>query len=116
MKMRQVDVFITLDQLTAWVIAYPPLGKGKELNKEILSKALEEREVSFGLQQEVLDHLPASKKRYFRLVLVALGNRAVDGTDGYVEDLFSREVKKTASVDEFGRVDSYFFGLNSEYK
>ncbi len=101
----QVDVFITLDQLTAWVIAYPPLGKGKELNKEILSKALEEREVSFGLQQEVLDHLPASKKRYFRLVLVALGNRAVDGTDGYVEDLFSREVKKTASVDEFGRVD-----------
>ena len=33
-------------------------------------------------------------------MLVALGNRAVDGTDGYVEDLFSREVKKTASVDE----------------
>lgn len=101
----QVDVFVTLDQLTAWVIAYPPLGKGKELDKDMLSKALEEREVYFGIEQEVLDRLPSSKKRYFHLVLVALGNRAVDGTDGYVEDLFSREVKKTAAVDEFGRVD-----------
>lgn len=101
----EIDLFITLDQMSAWLIAYPPIGKGKELDRDMLSKTLESGGVRFGIEEQILDRIPTSKKKYFRLILVAQGNRAVDGKDGYVEDLFSREIKKTAAVDEFGRVD-----------
>lgn len=101
----QAEVFLTKDRMSAWIFAYPPTGSGREIDQEMLRQALAAREVSFGLDEELLKSLPNSKNRYFSLFLAARGIRPVHGTDGYVEDLFSRSAHREMVSDEFGQVD-----------
>lgn len=101
----QAVVFVTNDRLTAWVFAFPPVGEGKELDRDMLNKALAEKQVKFGLDEGVLDALPDHKERYFRLHLVARGQPAVHGKDGQIVDLFKRKPERELAVDEYNRVD-----------
>jgi len=101
----QVMVFLTQGQMTAWVLAYPPVGSGRELDRDLLSAALEEKQVTYGIDEELLSRLPSDQDRYFHLFLVARGEPPVHGKDGSIIDRFSREIKREIIVDEFDRVD-----------
>jgi len=101
----QVVVFVPKSGLSAWVLVYPPVGKGKELDREALAQALELQQVGFGLDNALLDSLPHKPDRYFRLFPAAWGQAPVNGMDGQVADLFPREVEWTLIVDESNRVD-----------
>ncbi len=101
----QAVAFVTNDRLTAWVLAYPPVGGGKELDRDMLLKALGEKQVKYGLDDDLLDALPSRKDRYFRLYLAARGRPAVHGRDGQVVDLFKRSPERKLVVDEYNRVD-----------
>ena len=101
----EVQVFVSTDRMAAWVLAYPPVGEGKELDGELISQALEAAKVRFGLEQERLDAMPERPDRYFRLLLAARGVPAVHGKDGYVVDLVPRTVQREWVVDEYNRVD-----------
>lgn len=98
-------VFIAADHLAAWIMVLPPVGKGKELNMKILDHALESEGVTFGIDEDLLQRLPQEKERYFNLFLIAKGNHAADGKDGYIVDYFSRSMEKKFTVDEHDRVD-----------
>ncbi len=101
----QPVAFVAYDRLTAWVFAYPPVGGGKELDRDMLTKALGEKQVKYGLDDELLDALPDSPERYFRLHLAARGRAAVHGSDGQIVDLFARSPERKLVVDENNRVD-----------
>lgn len=99
-----VEVFISADAMFAWVYVYPPVGKGKELDKGMLGRALEEAKVTFGVLDE-LEGLPKNTTRYFRLFPAALGRPPIQGSDGRIIDLFSRKTERKIKTDEFNRVD-----------
>lgn len=101
----QAVVFLTNDRLTAWVFAYPPVGGGKELDRDMLIKALREKQVKYGIDDGLLDALPDRKDRYFRLYIAARGRAAVPGKDGRIIDMFSRQPERKLVMDEFNRVD-----------
>ncbi len=103
-------VYVTADQLSAWLVVFPPIGEGRELDQEMLNAILKESGVSYGLNRELLDSLPESENRYFHLFLIARGRAVVHGKDGYIEDFFKRTVRKRFEEDEHGRVD--YFHLN----
>ena len=98
-------IFISADKLTAWLMVFPPVGRGKEINKELLEQSLKGSGVAFGVDTELLDRLPGDRERYFRLFRAAKGRPAVQGKDGYVVDYFERSIKRQVSVDEHDRVD-----------
>lgn len=98
-------VFISDDKLKAWVMVFPPVGQGKEVDGELLRKVLKEKGVCFGVKEERLDELPESPERYFHLFQVAEGREVVQGEDGYIVDFFSRIDKRHVEIDEKGRVD-----------
>ena len=100
-----VTVFLTQGQMTAWVLVFPPVGSGRELDRELLSAALRENQVTYGLEEETIAAMPESRDRYFHLFLIAKGVPPVHGQDGGVIDRFSREIKREITVDEFDRVD-----------
>lgn len=100
-----VTVFLTQGQMTAWVLVFPPVGSGRELDRELLSAALRENQVTYGLEEETIAAMPESRDRYFHLFLAAKGVPPVHGQDGGVIDRFSREIKREITVDEFDRVD-----------
>lgn len=101
----QAVAFVSSDRLTAWVFAYPPVGEGEELDRDMLSKALKEKQVEYGLDEDLLDALPDDPERYFRLHLAARGEAAVHGKDGRIVDLFVRSPERKLAVDEYNRVD-----------
>lgn len=98
-------VFVTADAMSAWVYVYPPVGAGKELDQELLRRALEEAKVVFGIDGALADELPRKRERYFHLFPVAVGRKTVSGEDGRIIDLFSRKTERKVKVDEFNRVD-----------
>ena len=100
-----VEVFITADAMSAWVYAYPPVGTGREMNKEMISYALGEAKVVFGMDEALWDTLPQKRDRYFHLFPAAAGRKTVTGKDGRIIDLFSRKTERKIKVDEFNRVD-----------
>lgn len=101
----QAVAFVSNDRLTAWVFAYPPVGEGEELDRDMLDRALREKQVRYGLDEDLLDALPEHPERYFRLYLVAQGQAAVHGKDGSIVDLFARNPERKLVVDEYNRVD-----------
>lgn len=106
----QPIIYIAADQLAAWLVVFPPIGEGKELDRDMLDGILKESGVSFGLDTSLLDSLADAPDRYFHLFLIARGRAVVHGKDGYIEDFYKRTVKKKFEEDEHGRVD--YFHLN----
>lgn len=98
-------IFLTADQMSAWLLAYPPVGEGKELDRDQLTRVMADNGVKFGIEEELLDSLPEHQERYFHLFMVAHGKRPVEGKEGRVVDLFPRRVRREPKMDEFGRVD-----------
>ncbi len=101
----QVLVFLTKDELSAWVLVYPPSGNGREVDGAMLVWALREEGVTYGIHNELMDTLPKSDERYFHLFLAARGKGVVHGKDGEVEDMFPRERKQELKVGEFEKVN-----------
>ena len=101
----QAVVFLPHNLLTAWIFVYPPVGGGREVDRELLSQALREAGVSFGVEEKLLDDIPKDRGRYFRLYLIARGAPPVNGRDGSVVDLFPRKVEREYKVNERGQVD-----------
>lgn len=106
----QPIIYVAADQLAAWLVVFPPIGEGKELDRDMLDGILKESGVSFGLDTSLLDSLADAPDRYFHLFLIARGRAVVHGKDGYIEDFYKRTVKKKFEEDEHGRVD--YFHLN----
>lgn len=98
-------VHIAADKLSAWVMVFPPIGEGKELNQELLKGALSDKGITFGVDEELLKRLPDDPEKYFYLYSVAKGKPAVQGKDGYVRELYDRVVERKFEVDEHDRVD-----------
>lgn len=98
-------VFITRDQLTAWLLVFPPVGDGREVTREMLRQALDAAQVRFGVDEGLLDSLPGRQDKYFHLLLIARGTPPVHGKDGGIVDLFHREIVREVVVDEFDQVD-----------
>ena len=101
----QVMVFTAANGLAAWLMVYPPVGQGAEVDRRILDKALAEHGVRFGIDEVLLSELPQDQGRYFRLFPCARGKPAVHGTDGRIVDFFPRVIEKKVTVDENNRVD-----------
>lgn len=100
-----VNVFVTARDLTAWLLVYPPCGQGAEVNREMLEEALTQARVSYGIDAALLECVPGATERYFQLYLAARGQPPLDGENGRIEDMFSREPTRTLTEDEAGRVD-----------
>lgn len=98
-------VHIAADKLSAWMMVFPPIGEGKELNQEQLDTALRTSGVAYGVDQELLKNLPGNQERYFYLFNVAKGKPAHEGKDGYIIERYDRVVERKLEVDEHDRVD-----------
>ncbi|MDE7245698.1 MAG: FapA family protein [Oscillospiraceae bacterium] len=98
-------VFMTGDQMAAWIFIYPPTGEGKHVDREMINKVLSENNINFGIDEASLNEIPEEHDRYFRLIFAAKGQAPQHGKDGNIVDLFSRKVEREVAVDEFNQVD-----------
>ena len=101
----EVVVFTTANDLAAWFLLYPPIGAGAEPDRAMLENALKKCGIQEGVDEELLNTLPANSSRYFQMHLAAKGEAPVHGEDGHTDDLFTRNVKMTPKMTESGKID-----------
>ena len=101
----QPFLYLSADKLYAWMLVFPPVGKGAELSREMLYEALVSQEITYGVDTRLIDQLSHNDKRYFNLYLVAKGKPAFDGKNGNIVDNFPRKIQRVLEVDEFDQVD-----------
>lgn len=97
--------FTTKNELFAWIFVYPPAGQGRELSRDMLEQALQEKGITYGVRESALDSILEEPQRYFYLFPIAEGTAAIPGKDGYIVDRYPRSNKKELRVDESGHVD-----------
>jgi uncharacterized protein (DUF342 family) len=100
----QCRVSLSRFGMVAWIFVFPPVGETGQVIMESLAKALQSSGVTSGIDTAALLRL-VSEKKYFDLIPVACGTAPIEGRDGYVEELFPREVKHEIQVDENGTAD-----------
>lgn len=91
------------DEMTAWLYLTPP-AEGQVYSKRELESYLEQHGVIKGYHSSNLSAM-VKKKVYEREILVAKGQEAVRGQDGYFEYLFSPEEHMGPVIREDGTVD-----------
>lgn len=96
---------LSSDKVYAWMMIFPPVGKGEEVTRDMIYQALAAQGISYGLENAVLNQAAHDRERYFSLYLVAKGTPAFDGRNGNIVDCFPRAIQRVLEVNEFGQVD-----------
>ena len=107
----QAVVFLAKNNLTAWLLFYPPVGNGKPLDREMLDQALGKQQVRFGVDTALLDALVREPGRCFKLFPAARGIAPAPGADGQVLEKFPRIREQKPVEGEYGQMDYTNLGL-----
>lgn len=75
--------------MLAWVFLFPPRAGGADITADAIRQALEKQRITYGVDDTLIQNI-TDNQSYFKMALVARGKPAVDGMDGYVDDLFPR--------------------------
>lgn len=78
------------NDMEAWMIIYPPEEGGKEISKEAVMDALDNAGIKFGIDEKLIEQA-VNEELYIKLLIVARGQKPVDGEDGKVVDHYSRK-------------------------
>lgn len=102
---EEVFLYLSRDETAAWLVLFPPSGRGQTRSSAQLQQLLAERGIVYGVDRMLLRLLPIMPKRYFYLFPIAVGSPAVDGHDGIVSDRYPRVEPQAIQVDELDHVD-----------
>ncbi len=86
-------LYITHDMVRLWAVVLPPFNGGKHITSEMIKEKMELESVSYGILNETIDKI-VSDRMYLKIIEIAVGKEPVNGTDGYVENLFSKNRNK----------------------
>ena len=105
--------FLSADKLYAWVLILPPAYGGEEITRDEIYHGMLMEDITFGVDEQLLDRISHDERKYFSLFLIARGEPAFDGKNGNIVEHFPREVVRVLEVDEYNQVD--YTALNLIY-
>lgn len=92
------EVLVAGDGMAAWLLLLPPSGNGKTLAVKDVETMLSAAKVVHGVSQPAVEAV-LSDKVYFQLLPIARGTDPVPGTDGWIDEHFSRSYTRTADTE-----------------
>lgn len=100
----ECSCYVSRDKLLVWLFVFPPVGQGENLPISAAGKALHESKVVQGMDMAAMMNV-TKEENYFQLIPVAFGTPAQEGKDGYVEELYPREITKEVKLMDDGTAD-----------
>lgn len=98
------EVMLSHDNMAAYLYLLPPVGDGKDITPETIDAAVQSAGITTGIDTEALSRISA-QKIFYCLFPIARGTAATDGTDGRIEDHYSRVHEVRLLEDSRGNVD-----------
>jgi len=93
------------DELRAMVQVIPPMGGGDDITEEAIYKALKEKKISVGIDEQVLKKI-VDEKIYNQTVTIASGEAAVNGVDAQLIFHYDKLIQRQdRSMDNLQRID-----------
>ena len=107
----EIIIRLSSDKVHAWMYIIPPVNGGMDVTEEAMLNALSENGVVYGVNKFLLERIK-NNRMYFKIFEVAKGVYPVNGTNGSVKELFSREENSINLVeDKHGNVNYKELGL-----
>lgn len=117
-KKRDIDeevfVYMSEDKMLAWIILFPAIGEGEDLTGSQLLQALINKGVTFGINYDELYKIPKYDQKCFKLYLIAQGRPPIDGKDGSIVELYTRDIN--LSQGDLSHVDYAKISLSNKIK
>lgn len=98
----ELIIDISEDGLSGFIILIPPDG-GKELKSDFALEKIKEV-IKYGLDSNQVERV-VNERIYNKRVLIAKGQPAIDGKDGYIKYFFSKKTDSTPHILEDGSAD-----------
>ncbi len=95
------EIEISKDEHEAFITVHKPVNDD-DFGSEDLKQFLKDNNIVYGVKEEAIENI-FQKKRFEQSILIATGQRVIDGKDGEIKYYFDPEVK--AKVDEKGNVN-----------
>lgn len=102
---EEAYVFLSEDEMAAWLFLFPPVGEGRRLTNAQLCQMMDEYKIKYGVNWDFLMKLPEPPHRWFRLFPVACGKAPIPGRDGSIVDHYPRSLREEVQVDELAKAD-----------
>ena len=102
---EDIFVYITEDEMLGFFLLVPSIGNGRVLTSSKIIQLLIDHGITYGLDLEFIHSLADRENRYFRFYLAACGTEPVDGTDGYIVELYQQEIYSAIEDTELRHVD-----------
>lgn len=109
----KIEVIKAKENMTACMILYPADGGESLLVEEVLLKL--KSEIAYGLDEDLVKSI-VEEGRFHEEIVVAKGNEAVDGKDGFIEYMFENNREASPHILEDGSVDYRKLDLISNVK
>ncbi len=103
-------VYFSKNNTLALMVVLPPIGKGKDMEYELLKEFIKEKEIQNGVDEALLKKI-GENKEYMKLFAVAKGQISQDGVDGEIIEHIPHENEISYTEDESGNMDFKEFDL-----
>lgn len=97
-------VYLSRDKMLAWAFFFPPHGPEGTFEAGALGQALQDANVTTGIDSNEVVRL-LQQQPVYKLLPIAAGTPPTQGKDGEVIELFEREIERQVVVDEDGVAD-----------
>lgn len=96
--------YVSADHMAAWMLLFPPFPPQEKVEREAITKSLENAGVTTGIDTAAIDYL-CREQPYYELVPVACGTPPVEGTDGSIKELYPRQLTNEVKINDNGTAD-----------
>ncbi|MGN0620678.1 MAG: DUF342 domain-containing protein [Porcipelethomonas sp.] len=100
----EVIIKLSKNKVRAWIYIVPPRNGGKEISAFIIDTVLRNSNITHGIVKGLKEKI-VEEKLYFKIIEIARGSDPINGRDGYVEELFSRDKCIDLREDANGNVN-----------
>ncbi len=102
---EEAFVYVSQDEMAAWLFLFPAIGAGKQLSPARLSQVLMAHDITTGVNWTLLWRSAALPQRYFLLFPLAKGTLPVPGADGRIVDRYPRTFDENVQVEALDQAD-----------
>lgn len=104
-KDAEIIMRLSKNRVRAWIFIIPPRNGGNEISEKQINDFLAANNVVYGIDKFMIKKIK-QKKLYFKMIEIAKGTDPINGSNGRVEELFSRKSNVVdIKEDEHGNVD-----------
>lgn len=97
-------LYVSQDKMLAWIFVFPPIGEGDGARPDEIGMAMQKARVLNGINNSVIIRL-IQEKPYFRMIPIAMGTPAEQGTDGEIKKYYDEQLPFEVKIDEDGVAD-----------